>query len=256
VHRQPVLAGGRIPPLTAAERATLDRAVTEVRSVGARTVLTRKGQILEFITILLNGFLSRHVDDRRGHRQFVSLQVPGDLVDFHAYPMRFLDHDVSALSDAQIALIPHSAIAEITQADAGLALKMWLTTLLDAALHRGWIFRLGRLDGPARVCHFFAETAARLHAVGQGTPEQFFLPITQTDLGEACGLTSVHTSRVLKALRSSGVCAFRDGKVRIWDPAALIRMGQFDPTYLYLDDGTRHAFAFTDATHPARGKST
>ncbi len=205
----------------------------------ARTVLTRKGEVLEFSSILVKGFLSRHVDDRRGHRQFVSLQVPGDLVDFHAYPTQFLDHDVAALSDAQIALIPHSAIAAITQADAELARKLWFATLLDAALHRGWIFRLGRLDAPGRVCHFLAETGARLQAVGLGSDVNFFLPITQADLGEACSLTSIHVSRVLKMLRSSGICAFRDGEVRIHDLAALLRLAQFDPTYLYLDDANR-----------------
>lgn len=234
-----VLAGRRIAPLTAAESGKLERAIIEVRSVGARTILTRKGEVLETSSILLKGFLSRHVDDRRGHRQFVSLQVPGDLVDFHSYPMRFLDHDVAALSDAQVALIPHSAIAAITRADAGLARKIWFATLLDAALHRGWIFRLGRLDAPARVCHFFAETAARLQAIGLGTQKHFPLPITQTDLGEACSLTGVHTSRVLKALRGAGICTFRDGEVHIGDPSALIRMAQFDPTYLYLADGAR-----------------
>ncbi len=231
-----VLAGRKIAPFTAAERATLERAIVEVRSVAARTVLTRRGEILETSTILLKGFLSRHVDDRQGHRQFMSLQVPGDLVDFHAYPMKFLDHDVAALSDVQIALIPHSAIAAMIRADAELARKIWFATLLDAALHRGWIFRLGRLDAPARVCHFFAETGARLQAVGLGTAEHFHLPITQTDLGDACSLTSVHVSRVLKTLRSAGICTFRDGDVRIDGPAALIRMAQFDPTYLYIDE--------------------
>lgn len=231
-----VLAGRKIAPLTIAEHAALERAIIEVRQVEARTILTRKGEILDYSTILLKGFLSRHVDDRQGHRQFVSLQVPGDLVDFHAYPMKFLDHDVAALSDVEIARIPHSAIAAITRANAGLARKLWFATLLDAALHRGWIFRLGRLDAPGRVCHFFAETGARLHAVGLGTPEHFSLPITQTDLGEACSLTSVHASRVLKGLRGAGICVFRDGEVTVQDPAALLRLAQFDPTYLYLDD--------------------
>jgi CRP-like cAMP-binding protein len=250
VLSQFVLAGRKIAALTVAERTLLGRAITEVRSVSARTILSRKGEVLEFSTILLEGFLSRHVDDRQGHRQFVSLQVPGDLVDFHAYPMRFLDHDVAALSDARIALIPHSAIAAITRANADLARKLWFATLLDAALHRGWIFRLGRLDAPGRVCHFFAETAARLHAAGLATPESFFLPITHADLGEACSLTSVHVSRVLKKLRSAGICTFRDGEARIQDSAALIRMAQFDPAYLHLDDGTSYALEAADAVIP------
>ncbi len=251
-----VLAGRQIAPLTALERATLERAIVKVRAVDARTLLTRKGEVLEGGAILLKGLLSRHVDDRQGHRQFVSLHVPGDLIDFHAYPMNFLDHDVAALTDVQIALIPHFAIAAMTQADPGLARKIWFATLLDAALHRGWIFRLGRLDAAGRVCHFFAETAARLLAVGLGTPERFSLPITQADLGEACSLTSVHMSRVLKALRSAGVCVFREGELHIQDCAALSRMGQFDPGYLYLDDATRMALeGGADALRPTSGKS-
>lgn len=230
-----VLAGRKVGALTDAEHHILETAIVEVRSVPARTILTRKGEVLEFSTILLKGFLSRHVDDRRGHRQLVALQVPGDLADFHAYPMHFLDHDVAALTDARIAVIPHSAIAEITRTAPELARKIWFATLLDAALHRGWIFRLGRLSASGRVCHFFAETAARLQAVGLATPNHFALPITQTDLGEVCGLTSVHMSRVLKELRNAGICVFRDGEVRIDEPAALIRLGQFDPSYLYFE---------------------
>jgi CRP-like cAMP-binding protein len=229
-----VLAGRKIAPLTPSERAQLEGAISEVRQVAARTVLVRRGEELEHSTLLLKGFLSRYVDDRRGHRQFVSLHVPGDLVDLHAYPMKQLDHDVAAVSDAEVAIMPHTAIKAITAADAELARKLWFATLLDAAMHREWIFRLGRLDATGRVCHFFAETGARLQAVGLGGLASFSLPMTQAELGDACALTSVHVSRVLKGLRDGGICTFRDGEVSIHDPALLARRGQFDPTYLYL----------------------
>jgi CRP-like cAMP-binding protein len=149
--------------------------------------------------------------------------------------MKQLDHDVAALSDAEVAILPHAAVKAITEADAELARKLWFATLLDAAMHREWIFRLGRLNAAGRVSHFFAETGARLEAVSAGTHDRYALPITQADLGEACGLTSVHVSRVLKALRDAGICRFRDGEVVVHDHAALVRLGQFDPAYLYLD---------------------
>ncbi len=234
-----VLTGRKISPFTPSERARLEGAIAEVRHVSARTLLVRKGEQLEHSTLLLDGLLSRYVDDRRGQRQFVSLHVAGDLVDLHAYPMKQLDHDVAALSDAEVAIMPHAAIRAITEEDAELARKLWFATLLDAAMHREWIFRLGRLDALGRVCHFFAETGARLQAIGEATTERYALPITQSDIGEACGLTSVHVSRVLKLLRDGGICTFKDGLVGIQDYATLVRRGQFDPSYLYLENPPR-----------------
>ncbi len=231
-----VLMGRRIAPLTVLERARLEGAIREVRMVSARSLLARKGEPLEHSTLLIKGFLSRHVDDRRGHRQFVSLHVAGDLVDLHAYPMRQLDHDIAALSDAEVGIMSHTAIKALVEQDAELMRKLWFATLLDAAMHREWIFRLGRLDAIGRVCHFLAETGARMQAVGEGELTRYPLPLTQADIGEACGVTSVHMSRVLKALRDGGLCVFKDGWVVIQDHAALVRRGQFDPSYLYLTD--------------------
>jgi CRP-like cAMP-binding protein len=248
-----VLKGRKIAPLTAAERARLADAISEVRPVEARTLLVRKGEELEHSTLLLTGLLSRYIDDRRGQRQFVSLHVPGDLVDLHAYPMRQLDHDVVALSDATVAIMPHAAIREIVETDAELARKLWFATLLDAAMHREWIFRLGRLDALGRVCHFFAETGARLQAIGEASPQRFSLPVTQAEIGEACGLTSVHVSRVLKQLRDGGICDSRDGKVVVGDYAALVRRGEFDPGYLYLEHPPcPKATQVTDERQPVR----
>ena len=230
-----VLLGRNIAPLTATERARLEGAIAEVRPVAARSTLVHKGEALEHSTLLLRGFLSRHTDDRRGHRQLVSLHVPGDLVDLHAFLMKQLDHDVAALTDAEVAILPHPAIKAITEADPGLARKLWFATLLDSAMHRAWIFRLGRLDACGRVSHFFAETGSRLQAVGLGTLRRFPLPLTQVDVGDACGLTSVHISRVVKTLRDDAICTFREGEVVVGDQAGLFRLAQFDPSYLYLD---------------------
>ncbi|MBV9509309.1 MAG: Crp/Fnr family transcriptional regulator [Caulobacteraceae bacterium] len=229
-----VLAGRKIEPFTDAERRQLESAIAEVRTVQARALLVRKEEPLEHSTLLLKGLLARYVDDRRGLRQFVSLHIPGDMVDLHAYPMKQLDHDVAAISDSEVAIMPHEAIRRITEHDAELARKLWFATLLDAAMHREWIFRLGRLDAIGRVCHFFAETGVRLALVGEGAPTSFSLPMTQGEIGEACGLTSVHVNRVLKSLRDGGICTVREGRVEIYEYATLVQRGEFDPSYLYV----------------------
>ena len=61
------------------------------------------------------------------------------------------------------------------------------------------------------------------------------LDLTQADLAECLGLTSVHVNRTLKELRDRGLMEFRAGRVRIDDLAGLQRAAEFDPAYLYLE---------------------
>ncbi len=178
------------------------------------------------------------MEDREGDRQLVSLHLPGDFIDLHAFPLQHLDHDVVTLTDIAIATIPHSALTAITAELPHLTRMLWFSTLLDAAMHREWIFRLGRLDGPGRVAHLLCETALRLAAIGIGDGREFPLPITQGDIAAACGLTNVHVSRVLKTLRDAGLLAMHGNHVTLLDPATLRRLAEFDPQYLYYYDAT------------------
>ncbi len=220
------------------ERACLDAAISGVRQVPGREIIVRKQTRLTESTLLVDGFMCRYRDDRNGLRQLVAVHVPGDFVDLHAYPLQTLDHDVASLTRVTIATVPHSALDQLLEDRPSMARKLWYATLLDAAMHRAWLFRLGRLDAGGKIAHFLCETDARLQAVGLSDGKTFDLGITQTDLSEICGLTSVHINRVMRGLREEGIMTFRSSTVEIHDPIRLRRRGQFDPYYLYLDDDT------------------
>lgn len=185
--------------------------------------------------LLTEGIMSRYIDDRNGLRQLVAIHVPGDFVDLHAYPLQTLDHDVATMTSAKVAVVPHSQLDAIISQSPALGRKLWFATLIDAAIHRAWLFRLGRLDAVGRVAHFLCETNMRLVAAGLSDGRRFALPLTQTDLSEICGLTNVHVNRVLRQLREERLCVFRSSLVEITNPAELVVRGQFDPSYLYID---------------------
>jgi hypothetical protein len=61
----------------------------------------------------------------------------------------------------------------------------------------------------------------------------FDFPITQTQLGDATGLTAVHVNRTLPGLRASRIVEWSRGDVvRIPHWGALAAAGDFDPEYL------------------------
>ncbi len=217
------------------ERALLENAISEVRAVEPRQVMIRAGERVTVSTYLLEGILSRFIDDHRGMRQLVAVQVPGEFVDLHAYPMQELDHSVGSLTPATVAIVPHDALKAILDPRPELTRKLWFSTLIDAAMHRAWLFRVGRLDAVGRVAHFLCEINERLAAVGLSDGHRFVLALTQSDIAEICGLTTVHTNRAIRQLREAGLCQIRSPLVEIADFGALARRGNFDPHYLYLD---------------------
>ena len=229
------LLGRAREALGAADEAVLEAAVTEVIDLPARHTLIRTGEPVRASTYLVDGFMCRYMDDHDGYRQLVAISVPGDFVDLHAYALRKLDHDVATLGPARVAIVPHDRLATINRDHPHLTRLLWFSTLLDAAMHREWIFRLGRLDAAGRMAHLFCELEARLAMVGLVTDGTFALPLTQPDLAEACGVTGVHANRTLRALRERGLMTFRDGMVTIHDLAGLRRMAEFDPGFLYGD---------------------
>jgi len=217
--------------------AALESAVTGVHDVPPRAILCRRGEPVHSSTLLVDGFVCRYMDDREGRRQLVALHVPGDFIDLHGFTMRVLDHDIVTLSTARVATVSHEALSGIIETRARLTRLLWFSTLLDAAMHREWIFRLGRLSAEGRVAHLFCEVEARLAMVGMSEDGKFLLPLIQADLGEACGMTGVHANRTLRRLREDGLMTFAGGRAEILDRKRLTRLAEFDPIYLYGGNG-------------------
>jgi DNA-binding GntR family transcriptional regulator len=67
------------------------------------------------------------------------------------------------------------------------------------------------------------------------TEYRYELPMTQEQLADATGLTSVHVNRVLQALSKEGLIERERRFVRIPDWEALREAGGFVGPYLHLD---------------------
>lgn len=220
------------------EQRVLEDSIGSVRQVAARKQIVRAGMIIDTSTLLLEGFVCRYMDDRDGQRQLVAVHVPGDFVDLHAFPMRRLDHDIATLGPVKIACYDHQTLETITERYPHLTRKLWFSTLLDAAMHREWIFRLGRLGAEGRVAHLFCELNERLEMVGLAADGRYTLPMTQPDIAEASGLTGVHVNRVLRSLREKNLLTFKANEVCILDRKALAAVAEFEPQYLYGSNGS------------------
>lgn len=217
------------------EEQAIRDSVAEVRTLPADHTIIRAGDLLTFSTMLLDGIMCRYKDLSDGQRQITALHVAGDFVDLHSFTLKRLDHNIMTLTPCRVGIVPHEGLEKITERLPHLTRLYWFSTNVDAALHREWELSLGRRTAISRLAALFCEMNLRMQLVGLSDGESYDLPLTQTDLAECVGLTSIHVNRTLKELREQGLVQFRSGRVTITDWDGLQRVAEFDPAYLYLE---------------------
>jgi CRP-like cAMP-binding protein len=223
----------RIDLSTDEERA-IRSAVVDTRKVRADEILIRSGEELNSSTVLLDGWRARSKDLADGERQVIELHVAGDFADLAGFTLKRLDHDVLALSDCVVGLVPHQRLHEITDAYPRLARIYWFATNVDSAITRELALSLGQRSALSRMAHLFCELHVRLDAVGRAKGDSYDFPLTQRELSECLGLIVVHANRTIQELRRRGLVELENRQLRILDRPALESVAQFDPRYLHL----------------------
>jgi CRP-like cAMP-binding protein len=94
---------------------------------------------------------------------------------------------------------------------------------------------VGRRDSRARVAHILCEFSLRLEAAGLASDHRYELPMTQEQLADAVGLTSVHVNRVLRHLGEAGLIRRNRRSITIEDWQRLRDAGDFNERYLHYD---------------------
>lgn len=209
-----------------------------IRKVQARHYVVREGDRTTHCALLLSGFVYRHKLVGTGARQIVSIHMKGDLVDLQNSFLNVADHNVQALTQAELALIPREAVVDLALTIGQIGLALWIDTLADAATFREWIVNVGRRDARARTAHFLCEFAIRLRAAGLCAEDSYELPMTQEQLADVLGLTPIHINRTLKALQEEGLIIRDKRAVRIADWDRLAEAGGFSADYLHLERQT------------------
>jgi CRP-like cAMP-binding protein len=229
-----VLTLARCAALSAADQKILAAAVTSTRDLRRDQDLIREGEQPTECHIILDGVLCRYKLLPEGRRQIVGIQVPGDLCDLSGLVMGHMDHSVGTLTAAKVAVIPHAPLRTIMDEHPAIAAALWQEIASDASIAREWVANVGRRTAYQRVAHLLCEVGSRLQAAGHASDGSFEWPLTQQEVADATGVTTIHVNRMFRQLREDRLIAMQGSTIRVPDWARLRHAGEFNPDYLFL----------------------
>ncbi len=208
---------------------------THAAQVQANRDFVRLDEVVDHACLIVEGLVGRFGQNAEGARQITAFHITGDMADLHSVVQPKGTAALQALSTATIARVPHRAIRAIAARYPPIAEALWRDCMVDSSILSQWVVNVGRRDAKTRMAHLLCEMAVRYRATHQSGAVLFHLPLTQTHLADATGLTPVHVNRTLKSLREEGVVFVSSGTVHIMKWEKLARLGDFDPTYLQAD---------------------
>jgi CRP/FNR family transcriptional regulator len=199
------------------------QAMGGVRFYARGATILPAGEEQDLIYRLRSGWVCRSRTLADGRRQILGVSVPGDLLGLAPIVFaRSLDR-LTCLTRASVEVVDQAQLWDRTANDPDLA-RFLLFQLAEAQRRQdSWLIGLGRCTAEELLAAMLLDARERLRARSLLTKGAFRLPLTQQDIADYLGMTSVHVSRVLGRLRRSGTITIERRVILLHDIAALRR---------------------------------
>jgi CRP-like cAMP-binding protein len=224
-----------ITDLSEEEKQALVALPMRVQEFRADQDIVREGDRPSQCCLLLEGFIARYKFTEKGKRQIFAFHTPGDVPDAMSLQLKTMDHSLGTVTPCEVGFIQHEHMRDLLRQHPRLVEVFWRDTLIDSSIFREWMLGIGRRSAKTRVAHLFCEMIMRLRAVGLQTGNTVPLPLTQAEVGDALGLSTVHVNRTVQELRAENLLEWEKGVLTVLDWDGLRHTGEFDPNYLHQD---------------------
>ena len=182
-----------------------------------------------------------------GRRQILAFLIPGDFCDLHVFLLKAMDHSVGVLVPTRIAAIERDTVVDIILNRPRLGAALWWCAMQEAAMARERIVALGRRNARGRVAYLLCELVWRQRAINVAEDHSIRLPLTQTDLADALGLTAVHVNRVLQRFRHDELIKLQQRRLTVINFARLEAIAELTPAYLQLHSTPVEVLRYLDS---------
>lgn len=178
---------------------------------------------------LYDGWVILYKSLELGNRQILRFALPGDFLCYKVGKNKLLDHSAVAASKVTLCTFPidrfKTTIAQLP--DLALALSSMTSLMLERC--HSTLTTIASHPAESKVAYLLLSLFIREYArMETGKDDCITFPITQEDIGDALGLTSIHVNRVLQGLRKQHLIECKNKCLTVHDTNALAKVAKIN----------------------------
>lgn len=192
-------------------------------------VICRRGAVAEHVYVVQHGWAALRGARDGGRSPILRIFLPGEIIGLAEIGLARVQQDVVMLTEGLLSVVPRSAILVSMRAQP----RLWpmIVSLagaeLAAAQNRAILFDHATAED--RLIHLLLDIRSRLAVAGVGDGNRFPLPMNQTEIGEATGMTGIYVNRLMGRM-------VRDRRIEVQRPyVRLLDRAGFEERIAALD---------------------
>lgn len=162
------------------------------------------GDVTEGIMVLKSGWAVVKADNPDGRSQILRIYLPGEIIGLAELGSSHASHRIVMQTDGAICPFPRKGLAPLLNDHPRLAALLIAVGSLDQIALRYQASCLGSMDATQRLKFFLLQLRARLEVANVGLGNRFRVPLSQAEIGQAIGLTSIYVNKLLRSFMTSG----------------------------------------------------
>lgn len=221
--------------LSDAEKTAITRLEQEPTDLAAGQTLWSEGDTCDSICIVQDGWLLSETVLEAGERQILRFYFPGEMIGTSGIGSDRASNTVRAVQTARLCMFPRARLGELFAQHPRLGTLFYSLGMLEVSELNDRLRALGRTDGKARLAHLFLSIAERMRVLHGRTEKRLHVPLTQSDLADAVGLTAIHVNRLLKEMTQEGLIVRSRREIELCDEDELRRLSQYRDRHFDVD---------------------
>ena len=203
------------------ELRAFERAHSNRSRFDRKKLIRAQGDLVGEVFLLVEGWAASFMDLPNGRRQIVKIHLAGDIMGAPSMSLIHSAESLVALTPVQVAAIPLDALAQLFEDEPRVALTLFLWAQQERVALMDRIASIGRTSAIQRVAAFLLALHQRLKKIDPKMGYSFDLPLTQIELSQVIGLTTVHANRTLREMDRLGVVHRSKNNITLVDVDAL-----------------------------------
>jgi len=187
--------------------------------------LYHEGDVSEKAFTLYSGWVTLFKNLKNGDRQILRFALPGDFLCYKVGKHKVIDHSAIAASDVTLCTFPIDRFKQTIAELPDLAFAISSVTETTTQRCHSALTSIASHPAETKVAFLLLSLYVREMSLSKGA-ECVPFPITQEDVGDALGLTSIHVNRVFQSLRAQGLIECKNRCLWVSNKKALAKVAK------------------------------